>query len=233
MSDLVFYDEPSRVSNGFNPEEQYNRFFTSGNAVQSMATIRTFFLNAKKAKDRMASKPDKKLTLKFGSWAVEVINNHFPGNRDTQIMDTDLTLHRISGYLARYVLETYLGSNTIGKSEITATIVNPIAESHGIRWTAGAEVYLAFFPGTEMFLDRFNFYPLAIGIYRVKKGMMDAQFLKKSLRQRYDGMTADQWMQSKTGEVMQAIRVLETLPWGRSGLGDAARQFLTKFGITI
>nr|QYW05746.1 MAG: nucleoprotein [Peribunyaviridae sp.] len=84
-----------------------------------------------------------------------------------------------------------------------------------------------------MFLDKFNFYPLAIGIYRVKKGMMDAQFLKKTLRQRYDGQTADQWMQSKTEDVMRAVRVLESLPWGKSGLGEAARQFLNKFGINI
>nr|QYW05748.1 MAG: nucleocapsid protein [Peribunyaviridae sp.] len=175
----------------------------------------------------------KKLTLKFSTWTVEVINNHYPGNRDTQIADSDLTLHRISGYFAKYVLISYLETNTLGKAEICATIVNPIAESHGIRWTAGAEVYLSFFPGTEMFLDKFNFYPLAIGIYRVKKGMMDAQFLKKTLRQRYDGQTADQWMQSKTEDVMKAVRVLESLPWGKSGLSEAARQFLNKFGINI
>nr|ASG81434.1 nucleoprotein [Kaeng Khoi virus] len=233
MSEIVFYDEPLRIQSGFDPERQYMEFIRGvGNGI-SLPSIKIFFLNARKAKDKLSLRSDRKISLKFGTWSVEVVNNHFQGNRDSAIGDMDFTLHRLSGYLARHVLELYLAANPVNQANIRQTIINPIAESNGIHWDSGAEIYLSFFPGSEMFLEKFNFYPLAIGIYRVKRGMMDAQFLKKSLRQRYGQLTADQWMQTKTEDVMRAVTVLEGLAWGRSGLSEAAKQFLNKFGITI
>ncbi|AIN37044.1 nucleoprotein [Nyando virus] len=233
MSELVFYDVEPTAQNGFDPDKQYVAFKASAGAGLNIVSARIFFLNARKAKDQLARRPEPKVGLKFGTWQVEVVNNHFQGNRDNPIGDSDLTMHRLSGYIARYILDQYLAGNSVAQAGIQLQIINPIAESNGIKWSAGAEVYLSFFPGTEMFLEKFNFYPLAIGIYRVKKGMMEAQFLKKSLRQRYGQMTADQWMQTKSDDVMRAVAVLEKLSWGRSGLSEAARQFLGRFGIVI
>ncbi|AIN37052.1 nucleoprotein [Mojui dos Campos virus] len=233
MAELVFYDTASTGQSGYDPDRHYLAFKAGIGAGVGVMQARIFFLNAKKAKDQLSRKFDQKVNIKFGTWAVEVVNNHFPGNRDSTVGDMDLTLHRISGFLARHILETFLSADPAQQGVIKTQIINPIAESNGITWAAGAEVYLSFFPGTEMFLSTFSFYPLAIGIYRVKKGLMDAQFLKKALRQRYGGMTADQWMQSKTVEVMAAVNVLEKLKWGKSGLGEAARTFLSKFGIVM
>nr|AIN37048.1 nucleoprotein [Nyando virus] len=233
MSEIAFYDVQSTAQNGFDPDQQYLAFKAAAGAGLNIVSARIFFLNARKAKDQLSRRPEPKINLKFGTWSVEVVNNHFQGNRDNVISDTDLTIHRLSGYIARFILDQYLAGNTVVQSGIQLQIVNPIAESNGIKWSAGAEIYLSFFPGTEMFLEKFNFYPLAIGIYRVKRGMMDAQYLKKALRQRYGNLTADQWMQSKSDDVLRAIAVLEKLQWGKSGLSEAARQFLGKFGILI
>nr|ACE07176.1 N protein [Orthobunyavirus bwambaense] len=233
MSDLIFYDVDSVNANEFDPDTGYLDFKNNYPGALNTNTARTFFLNAAKAKNVLRNKPDKKVNPKFGNWEVEVVNNHFPGNRNNPIGKDDLTLHRISGYLARWILEEYKRDDESEKEIIESTVINPIAESNGIRWSDGAEIYLSFFPGTEMFLEPFKFYPLAIGIYRVKHKMMDAQFLKKALRQRYGKMTAEKWMSTKVKAIGEAVRNVEKLKWGKGGLSDAARNFLKKFDIAM
>ncbi|ACE07178.1 N protein [Pongola virus - SAAr1] len=231
--DLVFYDVDSVNSNAFDPDAGYVAFSNNHPGALNITTARTFFLNAAKAKGVLRNKPDKKVKPKFGDWEVEIVNNHFPGNRNNTIGEDDLTLHRISGYLARWVLEEHSKDDESEKELIESTIVNPIAESNGIKWSDGAAIYLSFFPGTEMFLEPFKFFPLAIGIYRVKHKMMDAQFLKKALRQRYGKLTAEKWMATKVKSIGEAVRAVEKLKWGKGGISDAARTFLKKFDIAL
>nr|AAC55340.1 nucleocapsid protein [Tahyna virus]UEE94595.1 nucleocapsid protein [Orthobunyavirus tahynaense]ADC53402.1 N protein [Tahyna virus]ADC53404.1 N protein [Tahyna virus]ADC53406.1 N protein [Tahyna virus] len=234
MSDLVFYDVASTGANGFDPDAGYVDFCIKHGEAINLHSVRIFFLNAAKAKAALARKPERKASPKFGEWQVEVVNNHFPGNRNNPIDNNDLTIHRLSGYLARWVLEQFKENEDAAQRElIKTTVINPIAESNGIRWDNGAEIYLAFFPGTEMFLETFNFYPLTIGIYRVKQGMMDPQYLKKALRQRYGSLTADKWMSQKTTAIAKSLKDVEQLKWGRGGLSDTARTFLQKFGIRL
>nr|ALD52508.1 nucleoprotein [Keystone virus] len=234
MGDLVFYDVASTGANGFDPDAGYVAFMANHGESISLSTVRIFFLNAAKAKAALTRKSERKATPKFGEWQVEIVNNHFPGNRNNPIGNNDLTLHRISGYLARWVLEHFgEGEDESQKELIKSTVINPIAESNGIRWGNGVEIYLSFFPGTEMFLELFKFYPLTIGIYRVKHGMMDAQYLKKALRQRYGTLTADKWMAQKTSMITKSLKDVEQLKWGKGGLSDTARAFLAKFGVRL
>nr|AJG39326.1 nucleocapsid protein [Wuhan Louse Fly Virus 1] len=233
MSVIEYYDEAARSSSTFDPEKEYLAFKHGVGKQVDVTAAKVFFLNAKKAKDRLRTRPENQVALKFATWQVTVVNTHFFGNRDSVVGDSALTLHRLSGYLARSMLEKFYESGSAEREVMKLSIINPIAESHGIKWDSGPEIYFSFFPGTEMFLERFHFYPLAIGIYRVKHGMMDAQFLKKTLRQRYGNLTADQWMQTKAEDVKRAVTTMENLKWGRKNLGEAARQFLLKFGIDM
>nr|QRX38879.1 nucleoprotein [Jamestown Canyon virus] len=234
MGDLVFYDVASTGANGFDPDAGFVAFMADHGESVSLSAVRIFFLNAAKAKAALARKPERKATPKFGEWQVEIVNNHFPGNRNNPIGNNDLTIHRLSGYLARWVLEHFTTSDDESQRElIRSTIINPIAESNGIHWNNGPEIYLSFFPGTEMFLEIFKFYPLTVGIYRVKHGMMDPQYLKKALRQRYGTLTAEKWMAQKTVLIAKSLKDVEQLKWGRGGLSDAARTFLIKFGVKL
>nr|ADG01817.1 nucleocapsid protein [La Crosse virus] len=234
MSDLVFYDVASTGANGFDPDAGYMDFCVKNAESLNLAAVRIFFLNAAKAKAALSRKPERKANPKFGEWQVEVVNNHFPGNRNNPIGNNDLTIHRLSGYLARWVLDQYNENDDESQRElIRTTIINPIAESNGVRWDSGPEIYLSFFPGTEMFLETFKFYPLTIGIHRVKQGMMDPQYLKKALRQRYGTLTADKWMSQKVAAIAKSLKDVEQLKWGKGGLSDTAKTFLQKFGIRL
>ncbi|APA28995.1 nucleocapsid [Melao virus] len=234
MGDLIFYDVASTGANGFDPDAGYLAFTIAHGEAINLSAVRIFFLNAAKAKAALSRKPERKATPKFGDWQVEIVNNHFPGNRNNPIGNNDLTIHRLSGYLARWVLDLFKENEDESQKElIQSTIINPIAESNGIHWANGVEIYLSFFPGTEMFLEAFRFYPLTIGIYRVKHGLMDPQYLKKALRQRYGTLTADKWMAQKTTMIAKSLKDVEQLKWGKGGLSDAARTFLQKFGVRL
>ncbi|AEZ35260.1 nucleocapsid protein [Iaco virus] len=233
MSEIIFDDVGQITSSTFNPDVQYINFKKNHTTGLNYDQIRVFFLNGKKAKETLAKRSEESLQLNFGGWRVVVMNTHFPGNRNMLIPDEAMTLHRLSGYLARYLLERILSGPEHEKVVITSKIVNPIAASNGITWTDGPEVYLSFFPGTEMFLESFKFYPLAIGIYKVQKKMMESKYLEKAMRQKYSGMDATLWTQQKYAEVTNALAVVSNLGWKKSNVSAAARDFLAKFGIQL
>ncbi|WMC17281.1 nucleoprotein [Yacaaba virus] len=229
--ELVFTNLDAGSSSGFDPNKGYAEFLRNHRKALDFPSIRNFFLSAPRAKASLKIRPDEQMRVRFENWSVDVHNNHFPTNRNNVISDSDLTLHRISGYLSRHILSEYENGGTDTRELIERSIVNPIAESNGITWKSGPKIYLSFFPGTEMFLREFDFYPLALGIYRVQKKDMPAQFLKKTLRQRYGDKTADVWMVSHRAQISKALDFVSELPWGRSGLSQVAREFLAEFGI--
>ncbi|AEZ35269.1 nucleocapsid protein [Taiassui virus] len=233
MSEIAFDDIGQIAASTFNPDNQYIGFkkvFTVGLTYDQ---IRIFFLNGKKAKETLSKRSEETVTLNFGGWRIPIVNTHFPGNRNIDLADDALTLHRVSGYLARYLLEKVLSAQEPEKVIIKTRIINPIAASNGITWDDGYEVYLSFFPGSEMFLEAFKFYPLAIGIYKVQKGMMDVKFLEKTMRQKYAGLDATVWTQQKYTDVINALLVVNGLGWKKSNVSAAAKDFLSKFGIQI
>ncbi|AMR73393.1 nucleocapsid protein [Kowanyama virus] len=229
--DLIFEDVNPGSTSGFDPNQGYIDFLSQHGDNINLNTIRTFFLNAPKAKASLKNRPERQMRIRFGDWSVIIQNNHFPANRNNILSDNDLTLYRISGYFARHVIGEYKGSNRDSRELIEQTIINPIAESNGIAWSCGAEIYLSFYPGSEMFLKDFKFYPLAIGLYRAKNKDMPAQFLKKTLRQRYGEKTSDVWMVQNKKEIHDAVKRVSQLPWGKSGLSKVAKEFLAEFGI--
>ncbi|AEZ35257.1 nucleocapsid protein [Anhembi virus] len=233
MSEIVFEDAGQITSSTFNPDVQYIAFKRNHTNGLTYDQIRIFFLNGKKAKETLAKRSEESVQLNFGGWRVLVMNTHFPGNRNMLIPDEAMTLHRLSGYLARYLLEKMLAVQEQERLVITNKIVNPIAASNGITWLDGPEVYLSFFPGSEMFLEAFKFYPLAIGIYKVQKKMMESKYLEKAMRQKFAGMDAALWTQQKYSEVTNALAVVSNLGWKKSNVSAAARDFLAKFGIQL
>nr|AMR98958.1 structural nucleocapsid protein N [Capim virus] len=217
--------------NPFVPDVAYARFIREHAPMLTPGNIRIFFLRAYDAKQKLKTTTARTANLKFGTATFTVKNNHNERNANIEVEAEDLTLHRISGFLAKFVRESIV-DETASKM-IRDTIVNPIAESLGITWENGDDVYLSFFPGAEMFLDTFHMLPLAIGIYRVQQKQMKAEFLKKHLRQQYGGLAASQWMSERKEDVKLALTLISRLPWGKAGLSAAARNFLADFGITF
>ncbi|AEZ35285.1 nucleocapsid protein [Cachoeira Porteira virus] len=233
MSEIAFEDVGQITSSTFNPDVQYTNFKRKHTTGLTYDNIRVFYINGKLAKEKLSKRSEETITLDFAGWKVLVYNTHFSNNRGMAIPDEALTLHRLSGYLARYVLERYLSVQEAERLLITTKIINPIAASHGITWNDGPEVYLSFFPGAEMFLEAFKFYPLAIGIYKVQKKLMEAKYLEKTMRQKYAGLDAALWTQQKYAEVTNAVAVVSGLGWKKSNVSAAARDFLSKFGIQL
>ncbi|AKC42503.1 nucleoprotein [Guaroa virus] len=233
MAEIEFFDVAQNATSTFNPELQYATFKRTNTTGLNYDNIRIFYLNGKRSKDTLSKRSEQSVVLNFGGWRVPVVNTHFPGNRNSPVLDDSFTLHRVSGYLARYLLERYLTVSAPEQAIIRSKIINPIAASNGITWEDGPEVYLSFFPGTEMFLETFKFYPLAIGIYKVQKKMMEAKYLEKTMRQKYAGLDASQWTQQKYNEINAALSVVSSLGWKKANVSSAAREFLARFGISL
>ncbi|QLA47073.1 N [Cananeia virus] len=230
---LEFEEEDfSAGRNAFVPDDAYAVFVNENSAQLTVDNIRIFFLRAYDAKQKLKKTEARAATLKFGTMKLVIMNNHNPAYTSSRLQPTDLTLHRVSGYLARFLKECITG-NVAARIEIHKKIINPIAESVGITWENGDDVYLSFFPGAEMFLEKFKLLPLAIGIYRVQQKHMDADFLKKHLRQQYGDIPASQWMLTMKEDVKSALTLISKLPWGKAGMSAAARAFLADFGIRM
>nr|APC23086.1 nucleocapsid [Gan Gan virus] len=233
-NDFIFDDDSTTVST-FDPNAGY-KYFMSGTVELNLPSVNAFFKNAAKVKQQMRLKSKKKITMQFKDMIVEITNNNYPGYQNNQLANNDLTVHRLSGYLAKYVIEEYSEAQQAGnrkQADIWKGVINPIALSHGVTWEHGHLIYMSFAPGAEMFMDTFSFYPLAIGIFRAKQDPEQAQYLKKALRQRYNGQKAEVWMQKNQKDVQQAVEEVTKLPWTKSSMSEAARQFLSKFGIKI
>ncbi|AXP32060.1 nucleocapsid protein [Sedlec virus] len=227
-----FTDVARANQNTFVPTDGYNNFIAIHGQHLNPAVVRIFFVNQKKAKAALAKTTAKKVSLKFGDLRVDVVNNHYAGDTVTSVGDNDLTLHRLSGYLALWTLKSVQTSPAF-KLDAEQNIVLPLAEVKGCTWNNGASMYLAFAPGAEMFLKEFEFFPLAIDIQRVLIDKMEVQYMRKTLRQRYGEMTAEQWMKEKLSNVKLALAAVQKLPWAASGFSAAARAFLKEFGIEI
>ncbi|QLA47082.1 N [Benfica virus] len=233
MAMFEFQEEVVQAGkNLFVPSEAYEVFRLEHMADLDAKNMRVFFLRAYDAKQKLKTTTAKTVTLKFGTAVYKVVNNHNDRNANMEIYPTDLTLHRISGFMARHV-KYLIEVDSTTADYVKGLIINPIAESLGITWSAGLDIYLSFFPGAEMFMEEFHFFPLAIGIYRVQQGEMKAEFLKKHLRQQCGKIPASQWMITHKEQIRIAVSTVAKLPWGKSGLSAAARTFLADFGIKL
>ncbi|AHY22356.1 nucleocapsid protein [Buttonwillow virus] len=233
MSEFIFNDVPQRSTSTFDPEAAYVAFEAQYRASLSVSVARIFFLNQKKAKDRLRQTSQPNVNLTFGQSVFPVVNNHFPQFQSNPVPDNGLTLHRLSGYLARWLMDQIRVGGSVREAEIRGAIVIPLAEIKGCTWNDGNAMYLAFAAGTEMFLQTFTFFPLAIEMQRVLKDGMDVNFMKKVIRQRYGTLTAEQWMRQEVTAVTAAFNAVGLLPWARSGFSPVAREFLRNFGINI
>ncbi|QLA46876.1 N [Weldona virus] len=227
--DLVF-SSSTRDGSVFDPRAGYENFIHHhGESVALLDNINAFLLNAKRAKDKLSSKSRKEATLKFGSWEVTVVNNHHKANAQNPVEPDDLTIGRISGYIARFLLSAH--KNPKHKEEIERTIINPLAESKGITWKTPL-LYMAMIPGSEMFMDEFKFYPLAIAMARYHKENMSVEYLKKPMRQMLsDGTKSTQWLVSAKDNIKKAFDNIMAQNWTKSGFSQVATQFLKEFNI--
>ncbi|ANI69986.1 N [Resistencia virus] len=236
MSVAIFeFEDVRREGNNSNfiPGDAYKLFINNHGEFLDFPTIANFYANAKGAKLKLRSSDARKALLRFRNWRVEVVNNHNPRLGKAEVLPTELTLHRISGFLAKYLLTIANGNDPARVLDMQAAIPNPLALEKGIGWSAGAEIHLAFLPGTEMFLEEFKFYPLALGIYRVQQGDMDPEFLKKIMRQQYGAMKPSEWLVAKKETIKTAVSIVSTLKWGSKGFSSAAQDLLKEFGIKV
>ncbi|WHS68134.1 nucleoprotein [Tai orthobunyavirus] len=229
--DLSFGYGDDRTTSSFNPTTQYLAFKDRYRTDLQPNNIRSFFLHARDTKRKMANINKEKVRVSFGSLTVELVNNHRPGNQNRVVLDHELTLYRLTGFLARFVLDSIAADASW--AEGARVIVNPISAKLGLNWGHGGDIYLSTLPGTEMFLDVFHYYPLAFMILRIRRGEIPATMAKKALRQRVGGKLAAQWMAEDVDKVKAAVQKIEELKPLFSGLTQTMAAFLQNFGIRL
>nr|CAM98681.1 nucleocapsid protein [Ilesha virus] len=233
MIELEFHDVTANTSSTFDPEVAYANFKRIHTNGLNYDHIRIFYIKGREIKTSLAKRSEWEVTLNLGGWKISVYNTKFPGNRNNPVPDDGLTLHRLSGFLARYLLEKMLKVSEPEKLIIKSKIINPLAEKNGITWYDGEEVYLSFFPGSEMCLGTQDFYPMAIEFYQVQRKEMEPKFLEKTLKQRSLGLEPSTWTISQLVKLQSALTVVSGLGWKKTNVGAAARNFLAKFGINM
>ncbi|AIS74650.1 structural nucleocapsid protein [Calchaqui virus] len=228
----VFDDDTSASSSSYDPKREYDKFISTYGQQLTPANIKCFLLHARTAKARLSKDPAERRTLTFGTWKVEVVNNHYRRAAPITVQDHDLTLHRLSGYIALYCLQASV-ENAQSFERIRSTVINPISESMGINWQHGAMMYLSTLPGAEMFLTEFQLLPLAFAVVRVKKNLASPETVKKVLRQRYEGRLPGEWMNSELEKVKAAITRVESLHKTFVGVTARMIEFFSALGINL
>lgn len=230
---LTYTDTQDVNRSTYNPAEEYDSFVDTYSEDLTVDNIRIFFLRAAKAKAEMAKSDAETIEVHFGTLNVTLVNNHRPGRAQREVADNELTLHRLSGYIARFTLSLYKAQKKAAEREaITSRIVNPISAKMGFTWSVGPEMYLSTLPGTEMFLEAFKMYPLAFILVRVKRGEIKVDMAKKALRQRYGDKEATTWLEEDVDTVKAAIKAVEKLKPTLTGLAATMTKFLQDLGIT-
>nr|CAM97977.1 nucleocapsid protein [Bozo virus] len=233
MIELEFNDVAANTSSTFDPEAAYANFKRVHTTGLTYDHIRIFYIKGSEIKTSLAKRSEWEVTLNLGGWKITVYNTNFPGNRNNPSPDDGLTLHFFCGFLAKSLLEKMLKVSAPEKLIIKSKITSPLAEKNGITWNDGEEVYLSFFPGSEMFLGTFHFYPLPIGIYQGLRRDLEPKYFGKTLRLMYMGLEASSWTVSKLTEGQSALTVVSGLGWKKTNVSAAARDFLAKFGINM
>ncbi|QLA47020.1 N [Telok Forest virus] len=229
--DFAYGIGDDRPASTFNPNDRYVDFTTRYADQLNADNIRSFFLHARDAKSKMANINKDTVRFTFGTLNVELVNNYRPRVAKRVVFDHELTLYRVTGYLARFLLESIRADARW--SEAAVRIINPISAKLGLTWEAGADVYLSTLPGTEMFLGEFHYFPLAFLILRIKRGEIPAQMAAKALRQRVDGRLSAVWMADDVGQVEEAVKKVEQLRPVFSGISATMTAFLRHFGIRV
>ncbi|QLA47049.1 N [Okola virus] len=231
MADFTYDDEERLQIEPFRPDVAV-AYFDIVHKEIDIKSIKIFFLNAGKLKKSLRMCPKLEVTAKFGDWSVTFKNTHNPALGKVQLAENDLTLHRISGYLAKRLIR-WINYGAADKKELVKKeIINPLAEAAGITWNnSNPEFYLSFFPGTEFFLADFQGYPLAITAVRVKKGMLKSDFLQKVLRQKYNGKDPVVWMKDELATIQKAVAEVGKHPLIKMSLLPHINEFLANLGI--
>ncbi|AIN55746.1 nucleocapsid protein N [Rio Preto da Eva virus] len=233
MEAFNFETDDVITSNTFNPEVLYQSFTIEVMQASSdpikVATI--FFKRMKSIKDKMKQVTMRNIPMKFFDVEVTVVNTYNNTFGDPAIGDSDYTLNRLSGCLARFVFESYTSGNAAQRLMILGSVKNPLAIVKGVR-TENFKLYMAFSAGAEMFLDTFGLLPLAITLRRVEADDAPASVLHKVLKQRLDGMPAVEWQKPATvSKLKDAMAAVAGLSWKHSKLSDESVDFLKKAGV--
>ncbi|QBH98894.1 N protein [Ness Ziona virus] len=214
--------------NPFNPAQAYNKFMSDHSQSMTIQNMNTFLVKAKQAKEMMRGRNKSEMTFTFGTWTLTLKNNHHPAHRNDRVTQDDLTINRVSGFIAYTVYRMY--QDPKNKDMLHAGIVNPIAESKGVTWSDGPRVYLSFLPGSEMFMLEFGFFPLAVGLARCHKENMDIEYLRKPMRQVLsDGTKPASWLGEKIADIKKAHKVCMSLKFAKTGFNEAMQKFLSEF----
>ncbi|QEO75950.1 nucleocapsid protein [Baakal virus] len=228
--DIVYTDSETASTSTFDPTEQQAAFVAEHGPNLTINNAKIFFIRAAKAKTDMAKRQQAKIKILFGTLELELVNNHRPAATQSVVQDHELTLHRVSGYLAKWLLDQHKASAS-RREAIVTVVINPISAKMGLTWTNGPEIYLSTLPGTEMFLDDFKLYPLAFILIRIKRGEIPEVLAKKALRQRYAGKTSSTWMTTDITAVKAALAQVERIKPVYSGLAATMTRFLEEVGV--
>ncbi|QLA47059.1 N [Ketapang virus] len=232
-ADLTFGHGNDRVASTFNPPKQYMAFKDRYKEQLLPDNIRSFFLHAREAKLKMANINKETVRLTFGTLSVELVNNYRPLVAKRVVADHELTLYRLTGYVARFLLEQIAMNPGWADPKVLIKIINPISAKLGLTWDVGADLYLSTLPGTEMFIGDFNYYPLAFIILRIRRGEIPKEMATKALRQKIGDRMSAQWMVEDVKQIESAVAKVESLKPVFTGITATMNNFLQHFGIRV
>nr|WPF72396.1 nucleocapsid [Orthobunyavirus brazoriaense] len=229
-------DQPGDPQFVFDPRQAYQVFIsTYGQGLQDLSAVRIFLSKARQCKLKMREKRIPQINTRFGALVLPLVNCHHPDFRQNRIPGTALTLRRVSGFIAMYIMFQYEVSPA-NRAIIERTIVNPIARAKNLDWDIGYKLYLSFLPGAEFYLLELDFFPLCIAMYRVKDGKLDEDFLDRIMAQQVEGMNQDLWTVKYEGLIEKSEKIVNNLQWKDKPAGritQAGLEFLRKRGIAM
>ncbi|QLA47089.1 N [Belem virus] len=220
----------------FEPRQAYQTFIHAyGGGLSNLNSVRIFLSKARQCKLQMREKRVQQINPRFGTLVLPLVNCHHPDFRQNRIPGDALTLRRVSGFIALYLLQQ-IENNPATKAIIEGGIVNPIARAKQLGWDIGYKLYLSFLPGAEFYLLEFEFFPLCIAMYRVKNGKLDEEFLDRIMAQRVDNMDQDGWLSKYADVIDRSEKIVANLKWKDKPAGRISKkglEFLRSRGIAM
>lgn len=203
-------DEQLRQS-AFIPTEGLKKFWEKYGSTTGPGEATGLWKKYKVWKTKMGVLSDENITIEPSPRTKYPVKNTYRYPM-MPLETSDLTMKRLSGYCA---VITYEAIHNKPPAEIVGMgIVNPIAESIGIKVDSLPLLYCAAANGAEMFPE-FGMYSFFLQLRRhLKFKTPDTErTVVKMMRMKYNGEPLDSYLNKQDVSVVEAWKAVNDLPW--------------------
>ncbi|QRW41715.1 MAG: nucleoprotein [Udune virus] len=204
-------DDSQVTSSGFIPMDGLAIFYEKYGAITGPKEATGVWVKYKPWKTKMAVHNDETITVQPSVRAkYEVVNTFRYPMRP--LVTSDMTLKRLSGYSAVMCFESIKNATPLEIKNLG--IINPIAESIGIKCEEFPLLYCAAANGAEMFPE-FGMYSFFLQLYRHQKlKTQDTErTVLKMMRMKYNGLPLNEYLEGQSKDVKKAWDAVTSLPW--------------------